>query len=314
MLMAILLWVLILIFSIFLLVKSADYFADSLELIALALGAPMFIIGVTLASVATSIPELATGIAAILSHAPTAQDIISSNVIGSNIANIALVVGLTAALLKIKVDWDVVKVDLPLFVGSAVFLGLAMLDKVFSRPEAILAVLGYILFLKYSLDTHKNHKVKNLPKTKIKAKYIIILILSLIGVFIGAKYCVESVVNLAHALGISSAIIAVTAIALGTSLPELSVSISAALKGNHELSLGNITGSNIFNIFMVMGVPGLIKSFSIPQSMIVFGYPFMIALSILFVVMAMDRELTRYEGFMLVLLYALFIVGIYSYV
>ncbi len=296
------------ILSLILLLKSSDYFTEAAERIGVGLGIPSFIVGVTIVSIGTSMPELASSIIAALSNN---SEFIVGNVLGSNITNILLILGVVAIIgKKIKLTWELIRVDLPLLVASAILVFFMLMDGVFTFFEAILCICGYLIYLSYIISTQR--KSKKDKKRSINKKDIFILIVSCIGIFLGAKFTVDSVSNIAEILAISTGIIAATIVALGTSLPELSVSFIAAKKGKGELAIGNILGSNIVNSFIVLGIPGLITTIIVPLSFTVFILPFFLSMTILYFFITQDNKITRWEGWILILIYIFFILSMIS--
>ena len=153
---------------------------------------------------------------------------------------------------------------------------------------------------------------KDLQKEKLSSKTWGIFIISSIFIFIGAKYTINSVIQLSELLNLGTEIIAISAVALGTSLPELMVSITAARKGKAEIAVGNILGSNIFNTFAVMGIPALFGVLIIPQSILSFGLPLMLAATLLYFFITQDNEITKWEGWMLIMFYAFFVIKLFN--
>jgi cation:H+ antiporter len=314
-----LIWVVIFIVSLFVLIKAASYFTNSAEKIGLYFGISAFIVGVTIVSVGTSLPELVSSIIAVLKGS---SEIVVGNVIGSNITNIFLILGIAAIVGKnLKITYEIIHVDLPILVGSAFLFGLTIWDGVLSLPEALLLIAGIIVYFLYIVNSQKEHKdikIKEEMKgelrksKKLDAKTIVIFIISAFFIYLGAKYTIESVIKISEMLSIGKEIIAASAVALGTSLPELTVSIIAAKKGKPEIAVGNVLGSNIFNTFVVMGVPALFGALIIPQNMIVFALPIMIIATLLFFFIAQEKEVTRWEGWMLLLFYVFFIGKLFN--
>ncbi len=305
---------LIFIVSLIVLVKASDVFTDAAEKIGMAIGLPPFIIGVTIVSMGTSLPELLSSLFGVAQGAP---EIVASNVIGSNVANICLVIG-TAAILSersLQVTYNLVSVDLPLFIGSAFLFALMARDGTFSRGEALLLVIGYIMYLFYILKRSEKSLEESdvidadLADTSAAAwgREVLLLILSGIFIFLGARYTISSLIQLSAQLNIGREIIAVSAVAFGTSLPELAVTISAALKGKAEIAVGNVVGSNIFNIFIVMGISGLIASLPVPASVLESGLPTFLSASLLMLFTVQDHKVTVWEGWLFLILYLWFI-------
>lgn len=307
-----LLWIVIFVVALFVLIKSSDYFTNSAEKIGLALRISPFIVGVTIVALGTSFPELISSVFAVINNS---SEIVIGNVVGSNITNIFLVLGFAAIFAKksLKVDRGLIHVDLPLLFGSAVFLVISCWDQNFTIPEAILGLVLAGVYLhstarlqKADPQTKKEVK-KKIKRKKPRGKTILILLVSLIFIFLSAKYTIDSVIKLSEILQIGTEIIAMSAVALGTSLPELFVSITAARKGNAEMAIGNVLGSNIFNTLAVMGIPALIGTLTIPFNMLTFGLPVMFIATMVYFFTTQDQSVTKWEGWMLIILYLIFI-------
>lgn len=311
--------VLLLIFVVGLatLVKASDFFTDAAERLGLAVGLPPFIVGVTIVSMGTSLPELLSSLFGIFQGA---AEVVVSNVIGSNIANICLVVG-TAAILSTKilrVMYNLISVDLPLFVGSAfLFALMALSDQQFTRGESLILLIGYIVYLFYILKSSDEAEsssaeetdIESLPQTLNAAQAIresLVLLLSGIFIFLGAHYTIDSLIQISERLNIGRDVIAISAVALGTSLPELMVTINAALKGKAELAVGNVIGSNIFNIFVVIGIPGMIQPLPVSDDILTYSVPTLLAASLLMFFIVQDNKITIWEGWLFIMLYVWF--------
>ena len=322
----------IFIVSLAILVKASDFFTGAAEKIGIFFGMDPFIVGVTIVAVGTSLPELVSSILAVLQGA---SEVVVGNVVGSNIANIFLIIGIAGVIStaspgkergrELNIEYDLVSVDLPLFVGSAFLLSLAILDQQFSRVESGIFILGYLIYLFYTLDTSKPETIATDSATDGATvelapdkqptylfKQIGILVFSSIFIFLGAKYTISSLISLSEILNIGKEIIAVSAVAVGTSLPELIVTINAAMRGNAEIAIGNVLGSNIFNIFMVMGIPGLIGHLSIPESVLFSAVPVLLAGTLLMFFVTQDRKLTSWEGWLFFLFYVWFIATTFN--
>ncbi|NQT50112.1 calcium/sodium antiporter [Candidatus Kuenenbacteria bacterium] len=310
-------WLGIFIASLAVLVKASDYFTESAEKIGRVLGMPAFIIGVTIVALGTSLPELVSSIIAVFAGS---SEIVAGNVIGSNITNIFLVLGVAAIIgKKLKVGFELINVDLPILVGSSFILAITVWDGKFTFAEGIICLVGLVIYLLYTVTSEKvdDTEIKKEMKGEIRKKKfewtpIIILGVSGFFIFIGAKYTVDSIIVLSELLNIGKEIIAVSAVALGTSLPELMVTISAARAGKPEIAVGNVLGSNIFNALAVMGIPALFGTLIIPHSIIVFSLPIMLMATLLYFFITQDRQITKWEGWMLVLFYVLFIGKLFS--
>ncbi len=307
------LWIGVFVVSLLVLIKASDYFTGSAEKIGIFFGLPAFIVGVTIVSIGTSLPELVSSIFAVFKGS---SEIVAGNVIGSNIANIFLVLGVAAIIgRKLKISYELSRVDLPLFVGSSFLLAVTVWDGVFTLAEGLLCIAALIVYLLYTINVEKTHEDKEIKKEmkgelrKKRFEWITLVVLVLSGFFIyaGAKYTIDAVIKLSGMLNIGAEIIAVSAVALGTSLPELMVTISAARKGKPEIAVGNVLGSNIFNSFAVMGIPAFFGALIVPSSILMFSLPVMIIATLLFFFVTVEKEVTKWEGWMLIIFYVFFI-------
>lgn len=291
--------------SLFLLIKGSDLFVTRAEKIGLSLGISPFIIGVTIVAMGTSLPELASSIASVLNDK---SEIVSGNVIGSNISNLLLVLGLVSTLAKVvPLGSQILDSDLPFLVGSAVFLLFSINDDHLSMTEAILFLLAQVAYIWNSVSGGKIAK-----DDAVKSDYTDYLFLLLGGVLIyyGSVFTIESMTNLATIFHIDESIIAITLLALGTSLPEVSVSLTAINKGNSEIAVGNVLGSNIFNTFSVMAISSFFGPLRIPEDIISFSLPFMVAITALFAFVAVGGRMNRGVGILFLLLYSYFIYAV----
>jgi len=294
-------------FSLYVLLQASDFFVEAAERIGLAAGIPPFIIGVTIVALGTSLPELASSIEAVLMGD---SKIVIGNVAGSNIANIGLVLGLVAVVGKqVKVKDGIMNIDIPILVSSAFLLWFVAYDQVVTVFEAIVLLGALVVFLFYSLNNNEGEETE---KTKINGKDIGILILAGIAIKFSAEYTIKSIIELSKLLNIGSEVIAASVVALGTSLPEVFVSMAAIRKGKTDIAVGNILGSNIFNTYAVMGIPALVGTLVIPDNVIHFVLPFMMAMTVMFAVMCISKKISRWEGLMLLLFYGLFMVELFS--
>lgn len=302
-------WAVVFVISLAILIKSSDWFTESAEKIGLSFGMSPFVIGVTIVAIGTSLPELISSIFAIIANS---TEIITGNVVGSNIANIFLILGVAAVIAKkdIIIGHELINVDLPLLVSSAFLLTFMLLDGSLVWWEGLILLAGLVIYFAYTLKAGSSEDEKAMYKDldKPSNSTYLILLASIFGIFIGAKYTIDSVLALAGILNIGVEILALSVVALGTSLPELAVTISAARKGKGDMAVGNVLGSNIFNTFAVMGISGLITPIIVTQSLLMFALPVMVGATLLYFFITQDRHLTRYEGWMLILFYVFFFV------
>jgi len=308
-------WILIFILSLALLVKSADWLVESSEKIALYLKISPFIIGVTIVAIGTSMPELATAFASTLKGA---TEIVVATVIGANVHNIFLVIGLAAILARrLMIKRSLIDLDLPLLaISTVIFLSVAY-DGEITWQDGLLLLITFLIYLIYTIYERKEEKgevkgiVEIIPGSvekveKLNLKVFLFLILGVIGLVIGAKYTVESALQLANLLKLLPSVIAIIGIAFGTSLPELLVSVRAAWKKKYEIALGNIFGSNVFNILIVTGLPAFVTTVKIDPITLTIGFPFLIAATLLFVISGISGRIHIWEGSLYVLAYIVF--------
>ena len=319
-----LLWALILLpVGLTVLIKGADWLVDGAVAIAKQLGMSPLIIGLTIVAMGTSAPEVAASVKAALQNSP---GIAVGNVYGSNIANLALVGGLCAIIRPICVSQAVLRRDIPLMLGSALLLyGIFYTGRSLGRSESVFMLIlfaGVILFMIHSermrakKDAHVlEEKISTIeqaaphqPKSLWLSLFIIFI--GLICLAEGANLTVSSATTIGRHAGLSEIVIGATIIALGTSLPELMTCLIAAFKGQDDLSVGNLVGSNIFNTLLVIGASGLVKPYSIESTPQLIGscYWLMILVLILFSVIAFAfRKISKPAGILLFMCYAAYI-------
>lgn len=309
--MDLLLWSGVFIVSLAFLVKASDWFVNGAETIGIALGIPSFIVGVTIVAVGTSLPELASSISAVFAGS---TDIVAGNAIGSNITNIVLVMGLVAMLSKEKIEIkrDIMDVDIPMLVASALILWFLIADLNFTMLDAAVLIAGMFIFLAYTFTKSGDDDDEKIVRQKVGWKTIALVVGSGALIYFSANYTVTSIQKISNLLGIGTGVIALSLVALGTSLPEVLVSVTAARKGNTEIAFGNVMGSNIFNTFAVMGIPRFLGPIEIPATIVEFSLPMMVGITILFAVICLSRKISRFEGMFLLLFYLVFMIGLFS--
>lgn len=307
--MTLTLWIIVLIISLTILVKSCNVFVLSAERIGLAIGISQFIIGVVFVGMGTSLPELVSSIIAVQKNSP---EIVVGNVLGSNIINILLLVSIVVFITgHIHCDHDLLKNDIPYLLGSTLLIALMMLDGKFSRGEAIISLIclyGYII----SCFKVKKEISIEIKKTKIKIMDIALIIISPIFIVLSGKYTVDSVIKISELAHVGMEAISFSVVAFGTSLPEIIVSIQAAKSKKTDIILGNIFGGNIFKSFSVMGIPALIQPLTISKSIINFCMPVSVAATILFLFVLLDKKINRGEAVLMLLFYVFFILKLFK--
>jgi cation:H+ antiporter len=269
---------------------------------------PAFLVGVTVVAVGTSLPELMSSVLAVVEGAP---EMVSGNVVGSNIANLLLVLGLAAVIDgHIRLKFELVNVDLPFLAGSAFLLALVLWDGRVSVPEALLSLAALGIYLWYAACGRQPTEGEVTEKPRERPAWVrigLVLVGSAVLIYFGADYTVLAAVEIAGHLGMGPELIAATVIALGTSLPEVAVTLTAARRGQTELAVGNVLGSNVFNSFAVIGVAGLVGPLPVPDSIIDFALPVMVIATVLTFFTIMEKEMTKWEGWLMILFYVYFI-------
>lgn len=287
------------------LIKGSDWFIGSSERIGLSLGISPFVIGVTVIAFGTSLPELATSIVSVWEGE---SEVVVGNVLGSNITNLLLIIG-TVALIKSRLVLkpSIMDIDIPMLLGSSLLLLFTLWDLHLTIVESILLLSGFTLFI---IQTIGSNDSDNKHKSPFKWRDVGLLILGGALVCLGASYTIQSLISLASTLSINTGVIAVSLVALGTSLPEMVVSITAAKRGQSDIAVGNIVGSNIFNSFAVMSIPRFFGELNLPSNVVEFNLILMMGVTLLFAFMCVSRQISRWEGGLLLLLYLYFVINL----
>ena len=314
--MEIILQVALLIIGFVILIKGADWLVSGASSIATNFKVSKTLIGLTVVAFGTSAPELAVSISSLASGS---TDMLLGNVIGSNIINVLLLIGVAALICPIKVNKDTVKKELPILLLISTALVVLFLDtslangivNEITRSDAIICLLFFCIFLYYLIVMAKRNreaKSQKAEKPKYKlGKSFLITIVGLASLILGSQLVVNGASFIASAMGISERIIALTVIALGTSLPELVTTIVAARHKETDLIVGDIIGSNIFNICIVMGLPVAIFGTITPDSFQVIDL-FMLVFSsiLLFLLTRRDHEISRLNGLLMLAIFAIY--------
>lgn len=298
-----------------LLIWSADRFVDGASATAGHLGMSPMLIGLTVVAFGTSAPEMLVSTMAALDGAP---GLAIGNAIGSNIANIALVLGATALVSPIPIKGNLVRAELPILTLATVGAGILLLDYYLDAVDSVWLLLGLVvclyLFNRYQQD-HPKDKVAPLANMSLKTG-IIWLLVGLIALALGSRILVGGAVYIATSLGVSEMIIGLTIIAIGTSLPELAASIMSARKGQHGIALGNIIGSNIFNLLGVMAIPALISPVIIEANALWRDYGLMLLLTLFLLALGFKARhggaISRIVGSLLLLTYVMYMLLLYT--
>ncbi len=311
----ILLWAAILVASLVLLVKSSDWFTISAEQIGLCVGLSPFVVGATIVAVGSSMPELATSMITMLSHDMMTGFAID-NIIGSNVANLLLIGGITSVVVKsLHVRKSLIDVDFPFLFSSSALFFLFISDGKFTWFEGALSLLMLGFFVAYTISKDAKEPqhtglvdVDNCSRVRLSWKTFAMLILGSVGIYFGADYTIISLMKLSEMINILPSVITMLAVAVGTSLPELVISIRAARKGKHAIAIGNIFGSNIFNMLAVAGIPSLFGTLTVSPQAQTIGIPFFIIATFAFIFAALNNQVRNWEGFGMLVLYAAFVL------
>ncbi len=296
----------LLILGFAMLIQGANWFVDGASAIADRLGIPQLIIGLTIVAMGTSAPEAAISISAAVKES---ADIAVGNVLGSNIMNVLIILGLTAIITPLAVQKSTVKYEIPFMILITVVFGiLGLFDNTIGLFDGIILWILFIAYLAYLFIMSKKGKDNNEDIPKPKGSLPTLIIFGLIGVVLiiwGSDITVDAATEIARTFGISERFIGLTIVALGTSLPELVTSITAAVKKNADIAVGNIVGSNIFNILFVIGTSALITPVAYqPQFLI--DTIICVATAALLLVCALNksRKLKRLAGIIMLVCYA----------
>ncbi|MBO7720152.1 calcium/sodium antiporter [Candidatus Saccharibacteria bacterium] len=300
--------ILVLVVGFVLLIKGADFFVDGASSTASNLRVPKMLIGLTIIAFGTSAPELAVSIKALASGE---TDMVLGNVIGSNILNILLILGVAAMIRPLRIKSNTIRKEIPITILISTLLVVLFLDiqlksgdtNQITRSDGIAILLFFCIFVYYLINMamrdHKNKSVVEKPRWRVLPS-LGITGLGLAGIIFGSNFVVDSASNIASAIGISERIISLTVIALGTSLPELVTTIVSAKKGETELVLGNILGSNIFNICMVLGIPVAIFGTVTPGGFQMIDLAMLVGSSVLLFIFSLTQhKISRAEGVIL---------------
>ncbi len=295
--------IILLLVGFVLLIKGADFFVDGSSSVAKLIGIPGFVIGLTVVAMGTSAPEAAVSITAGLSGS---NEIAISNVVGSNIFNMLVVAGVCAIIKPYPIEKIMLKRDLPVnVVASAVLLALMALGMRLGLIDGILLLLGIVGYVAYVVwAAIKNRESGDDVKTMSPLLSVICIIGGLAAIIFGGDLVVDNAVAIAKFMGWSETFIGLTIIAIGTSLPELVTSIVAARKGESGLALGNVIGSNIFNILFILGLSSSISAIAVDMAAIINGVVLLVLTTLLYILCTLKKSMGRGAGITCVLLYA----------
>lgn len=310
--------IVLLIIGLIVLIVGGDYLVKGSSSIALRLHLSPLVVGLTIVAFGTSAPELLISVQSALKGSP---DIAMGNVVGSNICNLALVLGLTAVINPVRVKINSIKIDWPMTMGSSLLLYLIVREGNIAAGDGIafIVILSLYLFFiirqsrKEILATEKTPNKDEIPDAPAKQiwKDIVFIIIGCIGLYFGSDWFVNSAKELALNLGVEERVVGLTVVALGTSLPELTTAAVASYKGHTDLAIGNLMGSNIFNILSILGITSIIHEIPVHVDILNKDIVWMLLVTLIILpLMITRREVGRLDGVILMIVYAIYIYSV----
>lgn len=311
--MEMLLQFMLLVIGFVLLIKGADWFVDGASKIADKFHIPQLVIGLTIVAFGTSAPEAAVGITAGLKGN---ADIALGNVLGSNVMNILLILGITSVIIPVSIQESTLKFEVPFVILiSVLILFLGKSDGTIGLMDGIILWVFFLVFLFYLLQlAKKGQTIEDIPESGENDrlwKMVLATIIGLIAIVWGSNLTVDSASYIAKKLGLGQRFIGLTIVAFGTSLPELVTSATAALKGKADIAIGNILGSNIFNLLFVLGTTAIIVPLNYAQSFVFDNIICILSAVLLFVCVLKNKKLTRSGGIIMLVCYAAYFIRLY---
>ena len=300
---------LFLVVGLVLLVKGADWLVDGASKLAKRLGVTDLVIGLTIVAFGTSMPEFVVNM---VSVADGATDLAITNILGSNIINTLVILGCSALVCPLVAQRSTVRLDIPLNIVAGflvlvfVFISSPMEPKGLSRIEGLALLVVFAAFLIYTFYTAKSDATTTTESTPFPLwKCVVLILAGLVGLVVGGEMIVKSAVAIARYCGVAEAVIGLTIVALGTSLPELATSVVAAFKHNNDIAIGNVVGSNIFNVFFILGTSAIIKHLPVyPGIEIDAALVAVSALAVWLLLCNKNRSTNRWGGVLLLVIYA----------
>ena len=304
--------ILLLIVGMALLIKGADFFVDGASRVAKAMKIPSLIIGLTLVSVGTSAPELSVSLTSAIKGL---ADMSVGNVVGSNIFNILMVVGLSALFTTMTVSKDVKKYDVPILIGLFVVLMLfsfVLSPNTLTRLESIILFVSTIVYIFFLILRSKNEPFEEEVDEKPRKWYINVLfiIVGLAGIIFGGDFVVDSASSIAIRLSMSEMLVSLTIVAVGTSLPELVTSMVAAKKGENDIAIGNAIGSCIFNVVLILGLSSTIRPLAITNDTLIDMIVMTFSVVLLAIFTIKKPEIDKKKGIIFILIYVVYLTYI----
>jgi len=307
--------IVLLIIGLIVLIVGGDYLVRGSSSIALRLHLSPLVVGLTIVAFGTSAPELLISIQSALKGSP---DLVMGNVVGSNICNLALVLGLTAVINPVKVQINSIRFDWPMTMGASILLYLIVREGSIVAFEGILfliIIISYLIFIiqqsrketKANISAGDKDEIPEMPSKQIW-KDLVFIAIGCVGLYFGSEWFVNSAKELALSIGVEERVVGLTVVALGTSLPELVTAAVASYKGQTDLALGNLMGSNIFNILSILGITSIIREIHVHIDILNKDIIWMLMITLMILpFMIMRREIGRVDGFILLLVYVVYI-------
>jgi cation:H+ antiporter len=312
--------IIVLVGGLVILWKCAEVLVAGAVGLANRLGVSPLVIGLTIVAMGTSAPEVAASIAGVL-RGPGGGDIALGNVFGSNIANLALIGGVASLICPMKVQLRTLQREIPVMLAVALLLWPVLVDSHVARPEAggLLVLFAALILLtvytaKKEVDANSVAGTQEWSSSNGLAKHVVFCVIGLVGLAAGAKMTVEGAVFIGREIGLSEGVIALTVIAFGTSLPELVTCVVAAMEGQHDISVGNLVGSNIFNTLLVTGGAGVVRPFDAAKRLVTTDYWIMVGVSVAFILLVVvgRRIVGRLAGVLLLGGYITYMVYLFT--
>jgi len=270
------------------------------------------IVGLTIVSLATSAPELLVSLVAAFKGS---EGISIGNILGSNVINIVLVLGISAIIKPVVIKKQIINIEIPYMIFISLVFWLLCMDSEISRLDGFILFFFLIVFLTYGIATAKDKDTKitmDKPSHLSISKNILFIVIGIVTLSFGANFVVKEAIRIATQFGLSQTFIGISVVALGTSLPELATSAVAAARGESDISVGNVVGSNLFNICLVMGTVGIFNPMAVDKSLHHFQFPFMIFICLTLGVIAyFNQGISKKTGFFFIALFATYIIVSY---
>ncbi len=297
-----------------LLYLGAEWLVAGSSRLALGFGVRPLVIGMTVVAFATSMPEMLVSLAAAFRDSP---DLAAGNIVGSNIANIGLILGCAALLSPLSVTSATLRRELPFLTAVSVLFGLLCLDGTLGSGDGLVQLILLTGFLGYCLrDTRRQRRMENFEavgagRASRRGRDLVRVVVGIAGLGVGAEMMVRSAVILARQFGVSELVIGISVVAVGTSLPELAASVVSAWKGEMDISIGNVIGSNIFNLLFVLGLCPLFHPLAIDPQLVRVQLPMMLGFTLLLWLLSLSGRIGRRKGVLLLVCYASFILFLF---